>query len=126
MTFAINSSTSPPRFVPGTGLRHRGAVVDPAWQDRPWQDASGSGHRVSRHSERLRDVFHDCGGTHRRSLELQQEGEFTGISRNLHPPACAGDRRGGLSDLRAGRCQRTIPCGERPAPEKAAHDLHNE
>ena len=36
----------------------------------------------------------------------------------LHAPSRAGDRRGRLSDLRAGRCQRALPCGERSAPRK--------
>ena len=50
----------------------------------------------------------------------------TRIADNLHTPSRAGDRRGGLSDLRAGRRQRPVPCGERPALEEAADALHNE
>jgi hypothetical protein len=44
----------------------------------------------------------------------------------LHASSRAGDRRSRLSDLWAGRCQRALPCRERPTPEEAADDLHNQ
>ena len=42
-----------------------------------------------------------------------------------HPHVLVIDE-GRLSDLRAGRCQRALPCGERSAPQEAADDLHNQ
>jgi IstB-like ATP binding protein len=74
------------RLLPRAGLRHRGAVADPAREDGQRENPSGRGHRAPSYPERLRDSLHHCGGTHRGPLERQQAGTSPGVAGNLHAP----------------------------------------
>ena len=70
---------------------HR-TLAHSAGQDRPRQNSSGRGHRLSRHPERLRDPLYHRRRTDRGSLQCQHPGQAPGVAHHLHPPPRADHR----------------------------------
>jgi len=64
----VNAAKDSARFVSGSGLRSRRALVDPAREGRPGKNPFGGGHRVSSHPEWFRDVVHYRRKIHRGSF----------------------------------------------------------
>ena len=65
---AIERAAILARLLSRTGLRHRGPLFDPVRQDRKRKNPSRRGHRLSCHSEWLRDFLHHRGRTDRGSF----------------------------------------------------------
>jgi hypothetical protein len=57
-------------------------------KDRPGEDTSGGGHRLSRHPEWIRNLLHHGRRADRRSLQCRQEGTTAGVVGDRHPPLC--------------------------------------